>query len=299
MIEKQFVISVKGKIAELVNGGMLVCGNNDYKIEFDFDEAWDNHNTKTALFVFGNQTIYKVFDGNICDGVVVENATKCYIGVFSGDLITSTYAAIPCLMSIRDLGGVPKEPTKEVYDQIIDLINEYIQGGGGGSGGSGFSPTIEIVPIDGGHQVIITDVTGAKVFEVMNGVDGEDGYTPIKGVDYWTEADKEEIAQEVGNNLANRFVERIDTEAMFVRAYAVDETGAQDTVSVDTVTRDGIGENNVPRRNANLGIYIPNAPEDDDEAANKAYVDGKFQEVIEMLGEAEQLITMINEGGLV
>lgn len=29
------------------------------------------------------------------------------------------------------------------------------------------------------------------------GADGEDGYTPVKGTDYWTEADKEEIVQDV------------------------------------------------------------------------------------------------------
>lgn len=294
MIEKQFVISVKGKIAELVNGGKLVCGNNDYKIEFDFDEAWDNHNTKTALFVFGTQTIYKVFDGNICDGVVVENATNCYIGVFSGDLITSTYATIPCLMSIRDLGGVPEEPTKEVYDQIIDLINKYIQGGGG-TGGGGFSPTIEIVPIEGGNRLVITDTNGTKSFDIMN---GEDGYTPIKGVDYWTEADKEEIVDEVKGAIdISGKLDKITEPSDHQRVYAVDETGDQDVLIVDYSNE--ANEGNIPRRGVGGNIYIPNTPQEPTDGVNKDYVDGIFRDVIEMLGEAEELITTINEGGLV
>ena len=34
-----------------------------------------------------------------------------------------------------------------------------------------------------------------------NGTNGQDGYTPIKGVDYWTTADKEEIVQDVEEEL--------------------------------------------------------------------------------------------------
>ena len=32
-----------------------------------------------------------------------------------------------------------------------------------------------------------------STFDIPNGEDGEDGYTPERGVDYWTEADKAEI----------------------------------------------------------------------------------------------------------
>ena len=48
------------------------------------------------------------------------------------------------------------------------------------------SPTISISAIDGGHRITITDVDGTKIFDVM---DGEDGYTPVRGTDYWTEED--------------------------------------------------------------------------------------------------------------
>lgn len=33
------------------------------------------------------------------------------------------------------------------------------------------------------------------------GIDGTDGYTPVKGIDYFTDTDKEEIAQTVINML--------------------------------------------------------------------------------------------------
>lgn len=38
--------------------------------------------------------------------------------------------------------------------------------------GEGFSPTVSVVEIEGGHEVTITDGTGEHVFDVMDGVDG-------------------------------------------------------------------------------------------------------------------------------
>lgn len=36
-----------------------------------------------------------------------------------------------------------------------------------------------------------------QVIHGENGKDGADGYTPVRGVDYWTEADKLEIVVDV------------------------------------------------------------------------------------------------------
>jgi hypothetical protein len=55
-------------------------------------------------------------------------------------------------------------------------------------GEDGFSPIVEIEENDTGHCVSITDVTGKKSFDVP------DGYTPIKGTDYFTETEVQEIA---------------------------------------------------------------------------------------------------------
>jgi hypothetical protein len=66
-------------------------------------------------------------------------------------------------------------------------------------GQDGFSPIVEVEEIEGGHRVTITDVEGTKVFDVLNGQNGEDGHTPQKGVDYFTDSDKREIAQEISS----------------------------------------------------------------------------------------------------
>ena len=41
--------------------------------------------------------------------------------------------------------------------------------------GEGFSPTVSVEEIEGGHRVTITDGSGDHVFDVMDGLDGEDG----------------------------------------------------------------------------------------------------------------------------
>lgn len=57
------------------------------------------------------------------------------------------------------------------------------QGQKGDNGEPGFSPTIKVEDVDGGHKVIITDKDGPKEFTVLNGVAGEIGETGDPGKD--------------------------------------------------------------------------------------------------------------------
>lgn len=47
--------------------------------------------------------------------------------------------------------------------------------GSGGTGEAGFSPTVDVTPISGGHRVIITDKDGPHTFNVLDGTIGQDG----------------------------------------------------------------------------------------------------------------------------
>lgn len=53
----------------------------------------------------------------------------------------------------------------------------------GGSGQDGYSPTITVTNITGGHRVSITDVNGTKTFDVMDGTDGTNGTNGTNGTD--------------------------------------------------------------------------------------------------------------------
>lgn len=126
---KRIVININNKIACLANeNDYLVCGNNDYDVEFNFDGDWEGITAKTAVFVYGNIPVYMPFDGNICEGVAIENSTLCAVGVFAGDLKTTTAATINCKLSVRDIAnGAPKPPSSEVYDRIMELLDKAMQ----------------------------------------------------------------------------------------------------------------------------------------------------------------------------
>lgn len=102
----------------------IVCGNSDYKIAFNFDEEWNAQPTKTARFVWNGQFQDVVFTGNMCDVPVLNNTTLVAVGVYAGDLSTTTPALITCDKSILCEGGLPADPAPDVYAQILDLLNQ-------------------------------------------------------------------------------------------------------------------------------------------------------------------------------
>ena len=85
--------------------------------------------------------------------------------------------------------------------EVQRIVEEYLAenppepGEPGEPGKDGVSPTIAVEIIDGGHKITITDASGTKSFEVMDGKDGEPGHTPVKGEDYFTEEEIEDVAR--------------------------------------------------------------------------------------------------------
>lgn len=152
---KNINISVVDKVATNESKDVhIVCRNSDYTVTFGFDSEWDNYITKTARFVFTKMGLVRhidvVFTGNQVAVPVLSEIAEVFVGVFAGDICTTTPARVRCKTSILDGSGEIEEPTPDVYNQILELI--------------------------------------------QNGsIRGQDGYTPVRGVDYWTETDLAEL----------------------------------------------------------------------------------------------------------
>lgn len=116
-------IRIKNKIAT-ADRTVYICGNSDYVAVFDFDSEWDAYETKTARFSYSGQYTDVVFTGNQCEFPVISNTFSFNVGVFAGDLHTTTAAYIPCKKSILCGNGTPAAPTEDVYSQIMELLNE-------------------------------------------------------------------------------------------------------------------------------------------------------------------------------
>ena len=124
----QITIDVKKKIA-ISPQEEIVCGNSDYTIFFNFDAEWNEYPTKTARFVFNGVTREQIFEGNVCEVPVIQNATSCKVGVYAGDLHTTTPALVKCRKSILCDGGKPEEPDESIYNQLMELLNELKENG--------------------------------------------------------------------------------------------------------------------------------------------------------------------------
>lgn len=105
----------------------IVCGNSDYSILFDFDAEWDEYDVKTARFVYAGMTgkyIDVVFSGTTCKVPVLQDTIGVYVGVYAGELHTTTPAWFECDKSILCGGGSPAAPSDDVYNQIMERLNK-------------------------------------------------------------------------------------------------------------------------------------------------------------------------------
>lgn len=133
-MERVISVSVKDKIAAAAPDALYICGNSDYSIQFEFDAEWDAFPEKTARFIYSNQYQDVIFRGSICNIPVITGALAITVGVFAGDLHTTTPAVIKAQRSILCPAGSPADPSDEVYNQLMEELNrifDAITTGGG------------------------------------------------------------------------------------------------------------------------------------------------------------------------
>lgn len=134
-------ISVRNKIATYQKrDGDIVCGNSDYKIKFTFDEEWEGFEKKTARIIWGGQFQDVEFTGDTCPVPILSGVSLCEVGVYAGELSTTTSAFIGCKPSILCHQATPSvendkyyanearkyaEEAKEARDSVKDGASAY------------------------------------------------------------------------------------------------------------------------------------------------------------------------------
>ena len=117
-------VEVRDKIANKIGETEYICGNSDFVIIFDFDDEWNAFDVKTARFAYEGRHQDIVFTGDECPVPVISNTHRIRVGVFAGDLHTTTPAYIPAKKSILCDSGSPEAPKEDVYAQIMELLQE-------------------------------------------------------------------------------------------------------------------------------------------------------------------------------
>ena len=178
-------ITVANKIATYRKlDGSIVCGNSDYQVKFTFDEEWTDHNEKTARFIWNGQYVE--------------------VGVYAGNLETTTAAVIPALRSILCGGATPTPENDEHYANEAKEAAERAE--------AAAEKAATYIPADGKSAYAYAQEGGYAGTEAEFAADINPDTikrkaTPIKGVDYFdgkngkdgsdyvlTEADYEAIA---------------------------------------------------------------------------------------------------------
>jgi len=134
---KNINITVENKRATVVGSPVIICGNSDYTVTFAFDNEWSLTGPKTARFVYvkRGEVMHEdvPFSGNTVAVPVLSDVTFVNVGVFAGDLSTTTPAKVNCHPSILCGSGIVQAPTPDVYSQIMALFESMSEKGAFGA----------------------------------------------------------------------------------------------------------------------------------------------------------------------
>ena len=79
---------------------------------------------KTVRFVNGNKHKDVILKNDSCEFPIDIMGSVVEVGVFAGDLKSTTSSYVVFLPSILEHFGIPVDPTPEVYMQVMRLIQE-------------------------------------------------------------------------------------------------------------------------------------------------------------------------------
>lgn len=160
-------VTIKDKVASC-SGARYVCGNSDYVIHFNFDDEWTEFETKTARFKCKKGYFDVVFSGDVCAVPVITDTDFFSVGVYAGNIHTTTPASVRVYKSILcgDMDPYVGPPGKDgVGIQSVEQTTTSTEDGG-----------INIVTV--------TKTDGeASTFEVRNGSRGGVGPAGADGKD--------------------------------------------------------------------------------------------------------------------
>ena len=126
-MQKVISVTVRDRIASAPKDAEYICGNSDFSVVFDFDTEWADQKVKTARFIWNGKWVDVVFTGNKCDVPVISDTFGFVVGVYAGDLRTTTPAYVKARKSILCGTGVPADPEEDVYRQIMRLVEGVVE----------------------------------------------------------------------------------------------------------------------------------------------------------------------------
>lgn len=129
---ESIVIRIRNRHAMLMTQSYIVNGNTSYTVEFDFDAEWDEYDEKTARFIYcdnrgARHWIDVPIEDGSCNVPKLERVDRVEVGVYAGDIRTSTGAVIPCIWSITDIPAEMQPPVHDFFNELMEQVNEALR----------------------------------------------------------------------------------------------------------------------------------------------------------------------------
>lgn len=118
---------IKNKIIQLDKKSLIeeekkpVSHNTGYIANFIFDEEW-NGKEKTARFINGDKYKDVLLVDDKCEIPIEIMGSIVEVGVFAGNLKSTTATYVRFLPDILEKYGLPADPAPEIYTQILEMI---------------------------------------------------------------------------------------------------------------------------------------------------------------------------------
>lgn len=110
----------------------IVCGNSNYCLEFNFDEAWSACTSKTAIFVVDGKKAIVKFEGNTLPVPEMPNAPFLIVslqGFVNEDCVLNTTGLKIAMQESPGLSDLSElEPLKVYFNRIIGAIDKVESG---------------------------------------------------------------------------------------------------------------------------------------------------------------------------
>ena len=92
----------------------IVCGNSDYVVRWDLDEEWAEYAVKTMRVVYLDGTTHDVvFTGDTVAMPIITVPGAILVGIYAGDMHSTTSAVWTAQSSIYTKGGTPVPPPRK------------------------------------------------------------------------------------------------------------------------------------------------------------------------------------------
>lgn len=125
---REILITVRNRVASIVGSPEIVCGNTDYTAVFDLDAEWDAYPVKTLRIVWKDMDTLKIlyqdvlFEGNCAVLPPVFRTTQVRLGIYAGDIRTTTPVRIPCCAAESGSKAVHPDPESGIYSQLLQYM---------------------------------------------------------------------------------------------------------------------------------------------------------------------------------